>query len=163
MKKRASNKSSSRRGNSRRTSSRAIRSRGRALRVSGRRAAKRSSRRGSSRSRSASGRRTSSGSSRSAASTTDHDEIREWVESRGGRPAIVSSTSKAGGAGGVLRIDFPGFSGASTLQEASWDEWFRVFDEQGLAFLYQDKPQSRFNKLVTRGNRGFKRRASAEM
>jgi hypothetical protein len=156
MKKRASNKSSSQRGNSQRSSSRARGGRGRTLRASARTraASRRSSRGGASRSRSAGSRRTSTGSSRSAESTTDHDEIREWVESRGGRPAIVSSTSRTGGAGGVLRIDFPGFSGEGALQEASWDEWFRIFDEQGLAFSYQDKPQSRFNKLVNRGNQG---------
>ena len=154
MKKRATKKSGSRRSTSRRGNSRAGR-RGQTLRASTRRgtSSRSSSRRGgASRSRSASARRTSSRSTRSAESTTDHDEIREWVESRRGRPAIVSSTSRSGGSGGVLRIDFPGFSGEGTLQEASWDEWFRIFDEQDLAFLYQDQPESRFNKLVSRGS-----------
>jgi len=54
---------------------------------------------------------------------------------------------------GVLRIDFPGFSGQGSLEEVSWDEWFRVFDERNLEFLYQEKTangkSSRFNKLVS--------------
>src|SRR2546423_553840 len=52
-------------------------------------------------------------------STTDAQEIQQWVESRGGHPALV----RRGDAGGILRIDFPGFSGEGTLQPVSWDEW----------------------------------------
>jgi hypothetical protein len=88
----------------------------------------------------------------SAKSTTNHDEIRDWVESHGGHPATVKRTTKSGQAAGILRIDFPGFSGAETLKPVSWDEWFAVFDQRKLAFLYQDAKgkQSRFNKLVSR-------------
>lgn len=54
----------------------------------------------------------------------------------------------------MLRIDFPGYSGANSLQEISWDEFFEKFDEQGLALLYQETTkggqQSNFNKLVSR-------------
>jgi hypothetical protein len=32
----------------------------------------------------------------SAITTTDHDEIREWVESRGGHPATVARTTRRG-------------------------------------------------------------------
>ena len=53
---------------------------------------------------------------------------------------------------GVLRLDFPGYSGADSLKEVSWDEWFDKFDRNNLALLYQDKTkdgrQSRFFKLV---------------
>jgi hypothetical protein len=103
-------------------------------------------------SRSRSGRTASSGrTSSSAKMTTDHDEIRQWVESRGGHPATVKRTTRSNQAAGVLRIDFPGFSGEESLKEISWDKWFETFDERKLAFLYQDKPKSRFNKLVNRG------------
>ncbi|HSU56536.1 MAG TPA: hypothetical protein VLT36_20925 [Candidatus Dormibacteraeota bacterium] len=85
--------------------------------------------------------------------TQDHEEIRQWVESRGGHPAIVKRTARGTkNKEGVLRIDFPGYSGAGTLEEVSWDEWFQVFDDRNLEFLYQDKTSggkpSRFNKLV---------------
>jgi hypothetical protein len=50
----------------------------------------------------------------------------------------------------VLRIDYPGFSGADTLERIDWDDWFEAFDRNKLAFLYQDKRNSRFSKLVNR-------------
>lgn len=97
--------------------------------------------------------RTSGRTSRSAKTTTDHEEIRQWVESRGGHPATVQRTTKGNQPAGVLRIDFPEFSGEQSLKPISWDEWFRVFDERGLVFLHQDTrlrngQLSRFNKLV---------------
>lgn len=89
----------------------------------------------------------------SAKATIDHDEIREWVESHGGHPALVKRTAR-GGKGGILRIDFPGFSGEGSLEECSWDDFFEKFEESQLAFLYQDATgagrPSRFNKLVAR-------------
>src|SRR4051794_35780021 len=81
--------------------------------------------------------------------TTDHNEIRRWAEERGGHPATVKRTEQ-GGEPGILRIDFPGFSGEDTLEEISWDDFFQKFEESGLAFLFQDKGDSRFNKLVSR-------------
>jgi hypothetical protein len=83
--------------------------------------------------------------------TTDHDEIRRWAESRGGKPAHVAETG-AGDDPGILRIDFdePGSDDDDRLEEMSWDEWFKAFDENRLAFLYQDDGDSRFNKLVSR-------------
>ena len=85
--------------------------------------------------------------------TTDHEEIRNWVEERGGYPAHVKRTGAKGDVG-ILRIDFPGYSGAGTLERLDWDQWFEAFDEDGLAFLHQDTlengAQSRFNKLVAR-------------
>lgn len=85
----------------------------------------------------------------SALRTTDHETIRTWVEERGGRPARVHGTGR-GDDPGLLRIDYPGFSGEDTLEQISWDEWFRAFDEHKLAFLYGDEKDSRFSKLVNR-------------
>jgi anaerobic selenocysteine-containing dehydrogenase len=86
--------------------------------------------------------------------TTDHGEIQRWVEERGGHPARVKGTEKRGSNAGVLRIDYPGFSGEDRLEEISWDEFFEGFEKNNLAFLYQDKTkdgeQSRFSKLVDR-------------
>ena len=85
--------------------------------------------------------------------TTDHKTIREWAESRGGKPATVKRTEKEGEVG-VLRIDFPGYRGESSLEEITWDEFFQKFDEKNLAFLYQEHTssgeESRFFKLVSR-------------
>jgi hypothetical protein len=85
--------------------------------------------------------------------TTDHEEIRAWVTQRDGKPARVIGTGGKDDAG-LLRIDFPGFSGEGRLEHISWDDFFRTFDESNLAFVYQDKTadgeESRFNKLVDR-------------
>ena len=85
--------------------------------------------------------------------TTDHDEIRSWVEEHDGAPASVRGTED-GGEAGVLRIDFPGGTGEEQLEHISWDEWFAKFDENELAFLYQQEKasgeDSTFFKLVTR-------------
>lgn len=85
--------------------------------------------------------------------TTDHETIRRWTEDRGGHPATVASTAQSGEAG-ILRIDFPGYSGEESLTEISWEEFFDKFEENQLALLYQEKTDdgqpSRFNKLVSR-------------
>jgi hypothetical protein len=81
--------------------------------------------------------------------TDDHEVIRQWVESRGGHPARVKGTGD-GDDPGLLRIDFPGYSGEGRLEEIPWEDFFRKFDEMDLVFLYQDEPDSRFNKLVKR-------------
>ncbi|MGV0819538.1 hypothetical protein [Martelella sp. AMO21009] len=80
--------------------------------------------------------------------TTNHDEIRRWVENRNGRPSIVP----AGDEGGILRIDFA--EPDDNLKPVDWDEFFRLFEENNLAFLYQEETSdgetSRFNKFVSR-------------
>lgn len=85
--------------------------------------------------------------------TTNHDEIRRWVEERGGHPARVKDTESKNSAG-LLRIDYPGFSGEDSLEAISWDEFFEGFDDNKLAFLYQEKTkdgkESRFSKLIER-------------
>jgi hypothetical protein len=94
-----------------------------------------------------------SSTSSSTKQTTDHDEIRRWVEAHGGRPARVKGTGD-GDDPGILRIDFPGRAGEDELEPISWDDWFRKFDEENLAFLYQEQKSggedSTFFKLVRR-------------
>jgi len=80
--------------------------------------------------------------------TTDHDEIRKWVEERGGFPATVRATESKNGKPGILRIDYEGFSGEDTLEKISWEQFFEAFDNKSLAFLYQDDKDSRFSKLI---------------
>lgn len=80
---------------------------------------------------------------------TDHEEIKKWVEARGGKPVRVKGTEN------LLRIDFPGFNGKDKLEEISWDEFFKTFDENNLAFLCQEQTaegkESRFFKFINRG------------
>lgn len=89
----------------------------------------------------------------STSATTDHDTIREWAEARGGKPSHVKDMG-SGDDVGILRIDFPGYSGADSLEEISWEDWFVKFEEADLALLYRDEEESgdarNFNKLVSR-------------
>ena len=69
------------------------------------------------------------------------------------------------GSSGVLLIDYPGYSGTQTLEAISWDEFFQGFEENELAFLYEDEKkagsQSRFSKLINRDSaQQWKRRAA---
>ncbi len=85
--------------------------------------------------------------------TQDHDEIRQWAETRGAIPAEVASTETKGQTG-ILRLEFPKAKNAndSALKEISWDEFFEKFDANGLALVYQEQTaegeQSNFNKLI---------------
>ena len=85
--------------------------------------------------------------------TIDHEEIKQWAEKRGAVPAEVASTHK-GKEPGILRIEFPEAKNHNDdkLQQISWDEFFRKFDESDLELVYQDMTaageQSNFNKLV---------------
>ncbi|HEY5572414.1 MAG TPA: hypothetical protein VIK64_05290 [Anaerolineales bacterium] len=85
--------------------------------------------------------------------TTDPDEIKRWVEERGGYPASVKATSEDGDPG-LLRIDFPGYSEDESLERISWEDFFEKFEEKDLAFLYQDTiregEESRFFKFISR-------------
>lgn len=82
---------------------------------------------------------------------TSHDEIRKWAEERGGRPARVKDTAGKNG-DGVLRFDFA--EPDESLEEISWEDFFRIFDENKLALLAQDETSagktSRFSKFVNR-------------
>jgi hypothetical protein len=102
-------------------------------------------------------------SDHSSHTTTDHEEIRKWAEARGAKPACVKGTG-GGDDAGLIRLDFPGYSGGDSLEEISWPEFFEKFEEQSLALAYQeetaDGKRSNFNKLVRRddgGGRGSKK------
>ncbi len=82
--------------------------------------------------------------------TTDHDQIRRWAEARDGEPATVGGTQQGGDDAGILRIAFTD----DDLERISWEEFFEKFDEENLAFVYQeetaDGQESRFFKFVSR-------------
>ncbi|MFL0690737.1 MAG: hypothetical protein ACJLUP_00940 [Agrobacterium tumefaciens] len=84
----------------------------------------------------------------SARQTTDHDEIRRWIEHRDGMPTRV----KDSGDGGILRVDFG--RPEEALENIGWEELFEIFEKNDLAFLHQDKTAdgklSRFSKFVSR-------------
>jgi len=81
----------------------------------------------------------------SALETTDHKKIRQWVEQRGGHPAQVKGTN------GLLRIDFD--TPEESLEQISWEDFFKIFDDSKLKFLYDPEPDSKFNTFVRNDGR----------
>jgi hypothetical protein len=99
----------------------------------------------------------------SARTMTDHDQIRRWAEQRHAQPACVKRTGGKGDPG-MIRLDFPGFTGKQSLAPISWNQWFDAFDDNGLALLVQDTTargqRSNFNKLVSRRSPAKRGRAA---
>jgi hypothetical protein len=81
----------------------------------------------------------------SATTTTDHEQIRQWVEENNGRPACVKGTGQ-GNDVGMIRIDFD--EQEESLSPITWERWFDAFERNKLALLHAK--DSRFNKLVNR-------------
>ena len=83
-----------------------------------------------------------------AMTTSNHEVIRAWIEAREGRPAVVSTPGKAA----TLRVDFG--AGDEDLRPIEWEDFFKVLDDNNLAFVHQDMTAegstSRFNKFVPR-------------
>jgi len=52
--------------------------------------------------------------STSSHATTDHEVIKRWAEQRKGHPAAVERTAGNDDVG-IIRIDFPGYSGEGSL------------------------------------------------
>lgn len=83
----------------------------------------------------------------------NHEEIRRWARERGAEPSTVRRTEEDDNAS-IIRLDFPGLSVQGLLEEISWDEWFRDFDENDLALIVEDEIANghsrNFYKLVAR-------------
>lgn len=84
-----------------------------------------------------------------AKTTKNHEEIRKWVEKRGGHPAVVAAENNDD-AGGLLRIDYddPGANSDNRLNRIAWNEFFKILDRNDLAFLHNPAVDSRFSKIV---------------
>lgn len=84
-----------------------------------------------------------------AKTTKNHEEIRKWVEMRGGHPAVVAATANDD-AGDLLRIDYddPGANDGDRLHRISWNEFFKILDRNDLAFLHNPAVDGRFSKIV---------------
>ena len=83
---------------------------------------------------------------------SDQAAIREWVETRGGRPAIGHGPTPHddvsnlrfmfGEAAAAAPGDAGGVDAAGTherLEPTSWDEWFQRFEAENLALWVQDR------------------------
>ena len=65
--------------------------------------------------------------------TIDHDEIQQWASVHGGAPAILADSRV--GESGMLRLDFG--EGTEALERITWADFFDIFDENDLAFVYE--------------------------
>lgn len=72
--------------------------------------------------------------------TLKHDVIRTWVERRHGEPARARGTTDA------LKIKFG--DDEPTHERIPWEDWFKIFDEKELAFVFEDPGYSA--KIVAR-------------
>ncbi len=78
----------------------------------------------------------------SSKETTNHGEIQRWAEAHGGQPAVIDHPHARADKRGI-RIDFPGKRDDAIkdiTHPVSWDEFFRVFEEQQLLLAYDDDP-----------------------
>lgn len=104
--------------------------------------------------------------------TTDHQLIRSWAERYGGKPQIIDDPMAKSDIPG-LRIDFPGklddlFLPDTKVRDISWEEFFKLFEDEGLAFIYQDEVNLEDPKSIYRSYRfikrdGFKQRSQGEL
>jgi len=68
--------------------------------------------------------------------TTDHETIRQWVEDRGGTPAhMTGETDDTARTLYIVEED----EAMEGLEQISWDAFFETFEDEELAFVYQDR------------------------
>ena len=63
--------------------------------------------------------------------------IRQWA-GQWGAAGLFRGTGGKGDIG-MLRLDFPGYSGEDSLEPIEWDEWVGKFEERGLGLLVQEQ------------------------
>src|SRR5437899_6724945 len=66
--------------------------------------------------------------------TIDHDVNRKWAEQRNGHLARAKGTAAMDNEGGIPRIEFG--EPEESLEDISWKEFIRVFEDRELAFPY---------------------------
>jgi hypothetical protein len=81
--------------------------------------------------------------------TIDHEEIEAWAEARGGEPVLKE---------GKLALRFPGE--AQEAKAISWKDFFMRFEEEEMAFAYEEDEASRFYSFANR--RGLDARAERQ-
>ncbi len=92
----------------------------------------------------------------------DRDEIRDWAAARIGSPAIWSEQPVIGKDEPVLRIVFDqhsyqdqdqGPDRPGGLELVEWDDWFKLFEERGLALVVGEEVpgvRDEFHEIVAR-------------
>lgn len=93
--------------------------------------------------------------------TISHDEIQNWSEKNSGRPQSLDSKQAQADIPGI-RIDFPGnlddtFLPMAEVYNISWNDFFRTFEDEKLAFLYIDPDKKLNSDQLSRAYRFIKR------
>jgi hypothetical protein len=72
--------------------------------------------------------------------TTDHHQVRAFLDAHGGRPMVAAGTAEADGTDGVgvLKIEF-GDAHDESLVPLSWNEFFDRFERARLALVHDDE------------------------
>lgn len=83
--------------------------------------------------------------------TVENGTIRSWAEKRGGKPALLQHNEDTGGAGDMLKIIFPGEK-SEDHDMLSWDQFFRIFEENNLKLLFIDEDEKQFYRMVNRND-----------
>jgi hypothetical protein len=69
--------------------------------------------------------------------TTDHEQIRCWIQHHHGAPARIPGPAASAGGGAItLRVDFLGRRPGPDLEHISWYQWFTAFDDAHLVFRF---------------------------
>ena len=83
--------------------------------------------------------------------TTDHEEIKSWAERSGGRPEVIDDPHAEADVV-APRIGFPHQPDDSQVsprlvREVLWEEFFAHFEEQSLAFEFQEPMEPGVNPI----------------
>jgi hypothetical protein len=77
--------------------------------------------------------------------TQDHETIQEWAERREafaakviGRHPDTPDDDDFAPEVGALRLGFLGYASREQLEPLTWEQFFSVFDAQGLTFAYNE-------------------------
>ncbi len=68
----------------------------------------------------------------------DHDSIREWIEGKGGRPAVFNGEPEFPGDEDTDTLHIS-FAQNDDLEEISWEELSQRMNERDLALYYNDE------------------------
>jgi DUF2934 family protein len=90
-------------------------------------------------------------SAKKAITTRDHDVIRQWADRHQATPATGIATEsgpatvRVSDGGAVVRFNFPA---AARFRPISWEEWFALFDQRRLTFVYEEDVEDRAHELA---------------
>ena len=72
--------------------------------------------------------------------TTDHDEIRTWVDEHGGRPSLRERKDTMPG---IIDINFDTLENNNIEETISWDEFFDIFDSLNMQFRFDSSGEEK--------------------